>query len=310
MKRAFAVAAIALLAVWQPARVLADQPVLVAPLSNALHEVEAPVIIRPALQPRPWAAAPVLARDVPLPQISALAAVVVDEASAAVLYDGDAHVPLPPASLTKIATAILALERGKLDAEVVSDVNSREMPRSSVMGLLPGDVFTLDDLLHGLMLPSGNDAALAIARHISGSDAAFVREMNALAWRMGLAESSWANPHGLGASTHVASAYDLAMYARYAMQVPGFNELVNARSWVAKGSRTLELGNINTFLGRYSGADGIKTGYTRRAGHTLVASATRNGHRLYAVVLNAPERDADARKLLDWAFASYAWTSQ
>jgi D-alanyl-D-alanine carboxypeptidase len=257
--------------------------------------------------PAPSASAPVLHSDAPAPEVGALAAVVVDGASGAILYGKDAFRPLPPASLTKIATAILVLEAGGLDTQVDIDVDAREMPRSSVMGLLPGDRFTVRDLLHGLMLPSGNDAAIALARAVSGSEAAFVAEMNGLVDRLALHDTAFANPHGLGSPNHAASAYDLAMLSRYAMTVPGFPELVATGSYTASGTRDLYMANINTFLYSYPGADGLKTGYTRRAGHTLVASAVRDGHRLFAVVLNSATRDADAAALLDWAFASHGW---
>jgi D-alanyl-D-alanine carboxypeptidase len=269
--------------------------------------VSEPEVIAPAFPlPEPWAPAPE-PRGVPPPAITGVAAVVIDEASGAVLYDKDGHTPLPPASLTKIATAILGLEHGNLDAEVEVDVDSRVMRGSTVMGLEPGDRFSLRDLLYGLMLPSGNDAALAIGRHVAGSDYAFVQRMNGLVRRIGLRESQYANPHGLGGRQNVASAYDLAMLSRYAMTLPGFHELINARSWLARGSRTIALTNINTFLGYYPGADGVKTGYTRSAGSTLAASAVRNGHRVYVVVLNSPSRNEDARRLLNWAFTSYTW---
>jgi D-alanyl-D-alanine carboxypeptidase len=275
----------------------------------ALAQPDLPAPFVPVLEPLAWVPAPVLRdRAQAAPQVSATAAVVIDEASQAVLYDKDAHAALPPASLTKIATLIVALERsGDLDAWVETDVDSSIMRGSTVMGLLPGDRFSLRDLLYGLMLPSGNDAALAIGRHVSGSDAAFVGEMNALLKRFGLSDSNFANPHGLGSGNHIASAYDLAMLARYGMSLPAFREIVKAPRWNAAGSRNISYANINSFLFNYPGADGVKTGYTRRAGPTLVASATRNGHRLYAVVLNAPSRDSDASRLLSWAFANHVW---
>jgi D-alanyl-D-alanine carboxypeptidase (penicillin-binding protein 5/6) len=257
--------------------------------------------------PQPWAAAPSPIRRSGPPAIGAVAAVVVDEASGAVLFDKDAHVSLPPASLTKIATAILALEHGNLDTTVEVDVDSSLMRGSTIMGLRPGDRFSLRDLVYGLMLPSGNDAALAIGRYIAGSDEAFVGRMNELLARLGLRDSHFANPHGLGSRGHTTSAYDLAMLSRYAMTLPGFRDIVNAASWTARGSRTLSFSNINTFLRAYAGADGIKTGYTRSAGPTLAASAVRNGHRLYAVVLNSQSRDSDARALLSWAYANFNW---
>ncbi|MEX1103869.1 MAG: D-alanyl-D-alanine carboxypeptidase family protein [Dehalococcoidia bacterium] len=259
-----------------------------------------------AISPVPWALPP-LRIDVAPPEVSAIAAVVLDEASGAVLYEKDGYRPLPPASTTKIATAILAIEHGGLDAEVVSDVDASLMARSSVMGLRLEDRFTLRDLLYGLMLPSGNDAALAIGRAVSGSDAAFVAEMNGLLDRMGLDTSHFANPHGLGARNHVVSARDLAVLARYAMTLPEYRDITCTYSYRAAGSRTINMVSANSFVFAYPGADSAKIGYTRSAGNTLVASATRNGHRLYAVVLNTSSRDADAARLLDWAFANHTW---
>ena len=256
--------------------------------------------------PGPWDAPP-SPIDMPPPALSAASAVVLDEASGAVLWHKAGDDVRAPASLTKIATAVIALETGNLDAEVVVDVDSRTMYRSTLMGLLPGDRFTLRDLVYGMMLPSGNDAALAIGRHLAGSDAAFVDEMNAFAERLGLWDTHFANPHGLGARDHVTSARDIAMLSRYAMSVPGFAEIVGTGYWSASGSREIGLSNINTFLFAYPGADGLKTGYTRRAGSTIAASAVRDGHRVYVVLLNAPQRESDAYALMDWAFAAFQW---
>ena len=238
----------------------------------------------------------------PLPAYDAKAAVVLDVGTGVVLNQKDAHLALPPASLTKIATAILAIESGNLDAWVKNDVDSRQMVGSSLMGLLPGDCFQLRDLLYGLLLPSGNDAALAIARYVAGSDAAFVDQMNALLVRLGLTDSHFVNPHGLDAPGHVASAYDLAMLANYAMTLPFFAQVVGTQQWTARGSREIALPNVNAFLTSYPGADGVKTGFTDAAGRTLVASATRSGRRVFVVLLNAPNRYEDATKLMDWAF--------
>jgi D-alanyl-D-alanine carboxypeptidase (penicillin-binding protein 5/6) len=282
-----------------------DEPVI-AQQSAAIDVAPTPPVF-PA--PLPWAPAPQprSASIAAPPAIGALAAVVVDEASGSVIYDKDAFVPLPPASLTKIATLILALEDGRLDDWVTVDVDSTAMRGSTIMGLLPGDSFTMRDLLYGMILPSGNDATLAIGRYVAGSDVAFVARMNQLATRLGLKGSHFSSPHGLGGTDHVTSAYDLAMLSRYGMTLPGFREVVTAGAWTARGSRTIPLASINSFLFSYAGADGLKTGYTRRAGPTLAASAARNGHRLYAVVLNSPSRESDARRLLDWAFANLVW---
>jgi len=249
--------------------------------------------------------APERLNDGPPPAISARAAVVIDAASGAMLYDHDARRPLPPASLTKLLTAVLAIEGSAPDRWVNTQVDARRMTGSSVMGLRPGDCFSVRDLLYGLMLPSGNDAALALARHVAGSDEAFVQAMQTLAGRLGLSASSFIDPHGLGGPGHYASAYDVALIARYAMTLPLFDEIARTSSYTARGTRTLSMSSQNQFLLTYPGADGLKTGYTDEAGRTLAVSATRNGRRLIAVLLNAPARFEDARALMDWAFENW-----
>ena len=258
--------------------------------------------------PPPSSAAPQPVHARPAPQISAGAAVVIDAGSGAVLYDKDARESYAPASLTKIATAILAIEGSDLGGWVESDVDSRDMHDSSLMGLLPGDCFTVADLLYGLMLPSGNDAALALGRHLSGSDAEFVAAMNTLLHRLGLDDSNFANPHGLDEPGHHASAYDLAMLARYGMMLPEFQSVVSETYWTAHGTRQLSMRNGNYLLD-YADVDGVKTGFTEDAGLTLVASATRDDRRLFVVLLNAPNRFDEARWLLDWAFEEHLWPS-
>ena len=250
---------------------------------------------------------PVAVKALPPPTVSAASVAVIDAASGAVIYERGGHRTLPPASLTKIVTAILTVERGRLDSWVPVTIDSREMGDSSVMGLRPGDCFRERDLLYGLMLPSGNDAALALGRYVAGSDEAFVGRMNALIVRLGLQETHFVNPHGLNASGHYSSAYDLAMLARYAMTLPDFVTTVRTRQWTAQGSRSISLANTNTLLDTYAGIDGVKTGFTEEAGRTLVASDTRNGRRVFVVLLNAPDRDQDARKLFDWTFTNFVF---
>jgi len=257
--------------------------------------------------PASTGSAPSLNTATAVPQIGSTAAIIVDEASGAILWDLDGHEALAPASLTKIATAILAIEGADLDAWVQTDVDSRDMPGSSLMGLLPGDCLQLRDVLYGLMLRSGNDAALAIGRHQAGSDDAFVNQMNTLLSRLGLTDSNFENPHGLDEDGHLVSAYDLAMLARYGMQLDQFSTMVQASSWTARGNRTFWMNNINGFLNTYDGADGIKTGYTGDAGRTFVGSAVRDGHRVYVVLLHSPDRYGEAADLLDWVFENHTW---
>ena len=259
--------------------------------------------------PVPTGPPPILLGTTSAPVVTAAAAVVIDAESGALLYAKDPHRPLAPASLTKIATAILAVEEGDLEAQIVVDVDSGKMVGSSLMRLRPGDRFTLRDLLYGLMLASGNDAALAIGRALSGNDAAFVADLNALVARIGLQDSTLKNAHGLDEAGHRISAFDLGMLARYGMTLPAFAEVVGTRDWTASGSRQIRLTNSNPLLGRDGGVDGVKTGYTTAARETVVVSAERDGHRVIVVLLKAPQRWAEAPALLDWAFANHCWTS-
>jgi D-alanyl-D-alanine carboxypeptidase len=268
------------------------------------------VDVAAARPPTPVVRAPLRVREVSPPAIGAAEAVVVDEASGAIMFAKEAHRRVAVASLTKIVTALVALERGRLTDRVTVDVDHRAYEDSTLMGLLPGDVFTLEDLLFGLMLPSGNDAATAIARHIAGSEEAFAKLMNAKVAELGLENSRFVNPHGLDAPGHYSSAYDMAMLAREGMlRDATFRRLAATKVWHATGPRgSVELWNLNRLLyGQYEGADGVKIGYTEAAGRTMVASATRNGHRVYAAFMHSPHLVADARALLDYAFDNFTW---
>jgi serine-type D-Ala-D-Ala carboxypeptidase (penicillin-binding protein 5/6) len=251
---------------------------------------------------------PVRTRSAEPPRIGALAAVVIDAGSGAVLWGKDEHLALQPASTTKIVTALLAVEHGRLDEVVPVQVEQRLLSRGTQMGLITGDAFTLRDLLFGLMLPSGNDAAIAIATHLAGSEPAFARAMNARLCELGLTDSTFVNASGLGRTEfNMASAHDLAQVARIGMQYPEFAELARVRAYTARGSRTLSFSNLNELLAWYRGADGVKIGWTPGAGSTIVASATRNGRQVIVALLKTPNRSAESAALLDWAFASHGW---
>lgn len=243
------------------------------------------------------------------PAVSARAVAVVDAESGRVLYEVRGHERLSPASTTKIMTAILALEAVPGDTAVVSTTDASRMIGSSVMGLRPGVPITVRDLLYGLMLPSGNDAALEIARAVSGDRAAFVALMNAKASELGLVDTQFMNPHGLDARGHYSSAYDLSMLTRYAMANEEFRRIVGARSYYLGLPSDYSINNGNSLLNTYPGAEGVKIGWTDRAGWTLVASAVRDGRRVFVTVLDSQDRDADAAALFDWAFASHRWNA-
>lgn len=262
----------------------------------------------PTATPTRVPAPPVRVRALPTPQITAEMAVLVDEASGAVLWGHDEHREVAPASLTKIVTAMVAIELADPRERVTVDVDSRVMWDSTVMGLRPGEEVSLEDLLYGLMLPSGNDAALAIARYVAGSEERFVELMNARVRALGLQHTQFRNPHGLDAEGHYSSPYDMAMLAREAMRDPLFRQLAAAKEWACSGLlQSYHLVNLNRLLWRYPGADGVKIGYTDDAGRTMVVSATRDGHRVYASFMRSRDLVRDGTALLDYAFEAYAW---
>jgi D-alanyl-D-alanine carboxypeptidase (penicillin-binding protein 5/6) len=233
--------------------------------------------------------------------------VAIDAQTGAVLFGKNARRRVAMASCTKMVTALVALERGRLDDRITVDVDGLRMAiemESTIMGLHPGDTVTLETLLYGLMLPSGNDAAVAIARYIAGSEAAFVELMNAKVRELGLEDTQFKNPHGLDAAGHYSTPYDQAIIARYGMSNPVFARLAAAREYAGDG---YQLWNTNRLLWNYPGADGVKPGFTDDAGSALVASATRDGHRVITAVIKANSAAVDTVPLLDWAFRTFRW---
>lgn len=268
-----------------------------------------PIARKVYLVPPPAGVAPIQPIQTVAPRINARAAIVIDDATGAVLYEYNSRARFQPASLTKIATAALAIDKGKLDQIVTID-NSFDDPSlddATAMGLEPGDKFTLRDLIYGMLLPSGADASIAIGRAVSGSDAAFVKEMNAFMESLSLYDTHFIDPHGLGGPTHLSTAYDMAMLSRYALRQPLFARAAKTEVYRANGSRDITLYNTNPWAFWYQGGDGVKSGFTEQAGPTLSASATRNGHRVIVVVLDSYQRNEDTTALMDWAFNTFCW---
>ncbi len=240
--------------------------------------------------------------------VTAEAALLMEYETGRVLYEKNGEQKRPMASTTKIMTALLALEEGDLDDEVTVSPYAASKP-GSTMKLKAGDVFSLEELLWGLLLFSGNDASVAIAEHIAGSEEAFVARMNRRAEEIGAVNTRFRNPHGLSAPGHYSTAYDLALVTRYALRRPLFSLFVSTKRREVTGENRdqlkLELRNTNRLLWKYEPADGVKTGTTVTAGECLVASATRGKMRLIAVVLRSQDRWADAQRLLEYGFDRY-----
>lgn len=235
------------------------------------------------------------------PWITAHAAIVIENTTGTVLYAKNPHQTRAPASTTKILTALLALERGGLD-EIVTVSRYAAGTRGSSARLYTGQRIRMIDLLHGLLLNSGNDAAVAVAEHISGSEDAFVRLMNERAMELGALNTRFQNPHGLDKPGHFSTAYDLAQLARLALLYPTFAEIVAKQTYSYDGGAFT---NTNKLLWSYEGLEGIKTGTTGQAGYCLVATATQDGMQLITVVLGSTDRWSDTRKLLDYGFGNF-----
>jgi D-alanyl-D-alanine carboxypeptidase (penicillin-binding protein 5/6) len=245
-----------------------------------------------------------------IPHISAKAAIVMDQDTGRVLYEKNIHMRLPMASTTKIMTLIIALEKSDLKEIVTVSQKAASVGGSSIW-LSPGEKIDMESLLYGLMLSSGNDAATAIAEHIGGNVENFAEMMNQKAKEIGAYNTHFVTPSGLdiGIDDHYTTAYDLALITRYGfLNHPKFAEIVSTKEktipWEGK-EWDRYLRNKNKLLWIYEGADGVKTGFTNKAGRCLVSSATREGRRFIAVVLNSPLMWEDSMKILDYAFSKF-----
>lgn len=230
------------------------------------------------------------------------------KAGDAVLWEKAAHRRLPPASLTKIMTALLALERA--DPQALVTVRADAVTESgSKLGLRANDRLRVVDLLAAALLASANDACHALASHIAGDEGGFVVLMNRRAQELGLRDTHFSNACGHDDTRHYSSAYDLASLTELALRNEVFAAIVSQRRLeiaLADGSRTFRLENGNALIDRFRGAVGVKTGYTQRAGKCLIALAQRGSVRVLLVMLNAPDRWWDADEMLSRAFAHVA----
>lgn len=261
--------------------------------------------------------APIAVRKIPViidkgiapPTVSAKAAHAVDLETGKVLFSKNSQEPLLPASTTKIATALVGLSHYKLDEVLkvsIPDVAGHKM------GLKSGEKITVRNLLYGLLVFSGNDAAEVLAANYPGGRENFVSAMNSLAKSVGLENTNFKNPVGFDEYLHFSTAEDLVKAASYAIKNPVFSEIVSTREakvTSVDGKIVHNLTNINELLGKVPGVVGIKTGWTVNAGEALVTLVERDGNRVMLAVLASDDRFGETEKLINWIYENYEWNN-
>ncbi|MBI2404797.1 serine hydrolase [Candidatus Gottesmanbacteria bacterium] len=240
-------------------------------------------------------------------EITAAGVVIIDVDSGVFLYTRNSDILLSPASTTKILTALVALDHYQLDdvVTVKTVVNDGQ-----IMGLVPGERMTVENLLYGILIKSGNDAAYALADHFPGGVSKFVEAMNTKAKDLHLTKSTFTNPVGYDDPNHKMTPIDLARLARVALDNKTIAKMVAIPEiTISDVTHTYfhPLKNINQLLGKIPGVGGIKTGWTEEAGENLVTLVERNGHRVIIVLLQSKDRFGETAKLIDWVFANYVW---
>lgn len=241
------------------------------------------------------------------PVLGAPAYILVDADSGQVLYGHNIYRPMPPASTTKIMTAILTLDYLKLDEEASVSQRAAHTPPSGI-GLKAGQKMRVEDLLKAVLVTSANDASVVLAERIAGSEEVFSYLMNKKALIIGARGTSFKNANGLPARGHLSTCYDLALISRYALRSPAFAETVALTKTTIQhpgypGGKTIS--NTNRLLLMYPGCKGVKTGTTNAAGKCLVSYAARNNRRLLAVILRSPDRYGESIKLLNYGFNNF-----
>lgn len=241
------------------------------------------------------------------PYINARCAIAIDSKSKVVLFEKNSAEVVPMASTTKIITALVALRYGELDKKVEISEKASKI-RGSTVGYKKGEMISLRELVYGLMLRSGNDAAIAIAEGISGSIDEFCRLMNEYAAEIGLLDTHFESPHGLDSKNHYTTAYDLAVATAKAKEIKEFCQIVAAKDVDAASSGfTRSFHNINKILWQIPEANGVKTGFTGQAGKCLVSSVVYNNNDVIIVILNSNTRWKETEKIYDYVVKNYEY---
>jgi len=239
-------------------------------------------------------------------EVVAKAAFLMDAMSEKVIWGKNQHLQLQPASTVKVLTALVVIERSRLD-EIVEIPAIATKTTGATIPLAAGEQLSVEALLNAMLLGSANDAAIVLANYSGGSVGRFVGSMNSKAQALGTRDSKFLNPTGLPLPGQLSTAFDLAVITKAALASPDFRRIVGAKKYSWKSARWQgELKNSNRLLDDYAGAIGVKTGNTREAGYCLIAAATRQNRTLIAVILNSREKSVwqDARALLDYGFAA------
>lgn len=246
-------------------------------------------------------------------------AVLMDYGTGKIIYEQNSHEKLPPASVTKVMTMLLimeALDSGKISYEdkvTISPQASSKNSKGTMLLLEAGEVRTVKELMYGIAVESANDACIAMAEHISGSEEEFVKLMNKRAKELGAKDSNFVNPNGLPIDGHVTTAYDLAVLSRELIKYERIFDFISqymVKVYVGKKNNILrELVNKNKMVRFYNDVDGIKTGWAEEAGYCISVTAKRNNLRLISIIMGSPKvdiRNKEARKLIDYGFANFS----
>ena len=240
------------------------------------------------------------------PSVSAKSAVLIDAQTGSIIFAKNENERLPMASTTKIMTSLITLEEAAKNDKQVIITDQMIRVEGSSMGLLPGNIVTLSTLATGMLTVSGNDAANSAAYAIAGSPEVFAKLMNSKALELGLTNTHFVTPSGLDAPDHYSTAYDMALLGATAMKNPAFAAIASQKTMTVgfiNPKQSYHFTNHNRLLSMYDGCIGVKTGFTKKSGRCLVSAAERNGIRLVAVTLNAPDDWNDHEKLYDYGFA-------
>ncbi len=274
------------------------------PRTVGIHQ-ERKIIFPQLVSPSPYPASD----GTPAPEISARAVIVQDADSKTILYERNADAPMMPASTTKIMTALVALDTYK-DLSIPLEVKVEDHAIGSSMKLKKGEHISVQNLLYGLLIPSGNDAALALADNYPRGYDAFVEAMNQKARALHLSGTHYKNPSGVEQIGHETTARDLATLAKVAMENPVIANIVKIQAITITddtGKIVHHLESTDKLLGNIPGLLGLKTGWTENAGECLVSYVNRDGHKIVSVVLGSDDRFGDTQALINWVYAHHTW---